>query len=388
MRKQLLACTAAGILAGGILFNAVSAKADGYPVFDYAASLWEGAFRKAFDQAMKDATSAVTNIGNIFDKGLNGLATQNANYSKASIGAQQQIADASNTVMARNARDLRNAQIRDEHVVTPQACASLDGGQMIAVSAGQSWKVGDGINAVTDRRNQGLPGTPAWSGQGQATQALNQLHLSRYCSQNEQTSGVCSNWDRDKENGDQKARSLLGSMSYADQDAVNTANDYARNLIEPVPPGALRGAQLATLGGQDASTRRRGYNAQISLANGVLNDIIGSHTSSVVLTSSQQQQAQAQGLASTTNASWFEAQDLEVNRRISDVGWHASLQGMPPKSVLVEIATELAMANYIAWQNYRITQQSAAVAAAQLAAMATANLKAAPPLPTPQMATQ
>ena len=388
MSKQLLACTAAGILAGGILFNAVPANADGYPVFDYAASIWQKAFKEAFDQAMKDATSAVTNIGNIFDKGLNGLATQNANYSKASIGAQQQIADASNTVMARNARDLRNAQIRDEHVVTPQACASLDGGQMIAVSAGQSWKVGDSINAVTDRRNQGLPGTPAWSGQGQATQALNQLHLSRYCSQNEQTSGVCNNWDRDKENGDQKVRSLLGSMSYADQDAVNTANDYARNLIEPVPPGALRGAQLATLAGQDASTRRRGYNAQISLANGVLNDIIGSHTSSVVLTSSQQQQAQAQGLASTTNASWFEAQDLEVNRRISDVGWHASLQGMPPKSVLVEIATELAMANYIAWQNYRIAQQSAAVAAAQLAAMATANLKAAPPLPTPQMATQ
>lgn len=169
---------------------------------------------------------------------------------------------------------------------------------------------------------------------------------------------------------------------------MNTANDYARNLIEPVPPGALRGAQLATLAGQDASAKRRGYNAQISLANGVLNDIIGSRTNSVILTTSQQQQAQAQGLTSTTNASWFEAQDLEVNRRISDVGWHASLQGMPPKSVLVEIATELAMANYIAWQNYRIAQQSAAVAAAQLAAMATANLKAAPPLPTPQMAAQ
>jgi len=193
-----------------------------------------------------------------------------------------------------------------------------------------------------------------------------------------------------KENSDQNSRSLLGDPSYVDQDAVNTANDYARNLIEPVPPGALRGAQLATLAGQDASAKRRGYSAQISLANGVLNDIIGSHTNSVILTPAQQQQAQAQGLTSTTNASWFEAQDLEVNRRISDIGWHAALQAMPPKSVLVEIATELAMGNYIAWQNYRMAQQSAAVAAAQLAATATAtaSLKAAPPLPTPQMAAQ
>jgi len=388
MRKQLLASTAAGILVGGILFNAAPAKADGYPVFDYAMNFAMGVFQKAFDKAMTGLSDAVTNIGNIFDKGITSLGTQNANYSKASISAQEQIADATNTVMARNARDIRNVQIRDEHVLSPQACASLDGGQAIAVSAGQSWKVGDSISAVTDRRNQGLPGATSWAGQGQAMQASNQLHLSRYCSQNEQTAGLCNDWNRVKENGDQKARSLLGSPSYTDQDAVNTANDYARNLIEPVPPGALRGAQLTTLAGQDASTKRRGYNAQISLANGVLNDIIGSHTNSVILTTAQQQQAQAQGLTSTTNASWFEAQDLEVNRRINDIGWHAALQAMPPKSVLVEIATELAMGNYIAWQNYRMAQQSAAVAAAQLAATATASLKAAPPLPTPQMAAQ
>lgn len=388
MRKQLLASTAAGILVGGILFNAAPAKADGYPVFDYAMNFAMGVFQKAFDKALSGLTDAVTNIGNVFDKGITGLGTQNANYSKASISAQEQIADATNTVMARNARDIRNAQIRDEHVLNPQACASLDGGQAVAVSAGQSWKVGDSISFITDKRSQGLPSTPAWAGQGQATQASNQLHLSRYCSQNEQAAGLCKNWDGAKENSDQKARSLLGMPSYADQDGVNAANDYARNLIEPVPPGALRGTQLSTLAGQDASAKRRGYNAQISLANGVLNDIIGSHTSSVVLTSAQQQQAQAQGLTSTTTASWFEAQDLEVNRRISDIGWHAALQAMPPKSVLVEIATELAMGNYIAWQNYRMAQQSAAVAAAQLAAMATASLKAAPPLPTPQIAAQ
>jgi hypothetical protein len=388
MRKQLLASTAAGILVGGILFNAAPAKADGYPVFDYAMNFAMGVFQKAFDKALSGLTDAVTNIGNIFDKGITGLGTQNANYSKASISAQEQIADATNSVMARNARDIRNAQIRDEHVLNPQACASLDGEQAIAVSAGQSWKVSNGISYVTDKRNQGRPSTPAWAGQGQAVAASNQLHLSRYCSQNEQSAGLCSNWSETKENVDQSSNSLLGNPSYIDQDSVNTANDYARNLIEPVPPGALRGTQLTTLAGQDASARRRGYNAQISLANGILNDIIGSHTKSVILTTAQQQQAQAQGLTSTTTASWFEAQDLEVNRRISDIGWHAALQAMPPKSVLVEIATELAMGNYIAWQNYRMVQQSAAVAAAQLAAMATASLKAAPPLPTPQMAAQ
>ncbi len=388
MRKQLLASTAAGILVGSVLFNAVPARAAGTPVIDVVVQFAIQTFQKAMASAMQDLTTAVTNVGDIFNKGIGALGTQNANYSKASISAQEQIADATNTVMARNARDIRNAQIRDEHVVTPQACASLDGGQLVAVSAGESWKVSNSISDITDKRTQGLPNTPAWQGQGQATQAMNQLHLSRYCSQNEKTAGLCNNWDKDKENNDQKSIELLGNPSYADQDAVNTANDYARNLIEPVPPGALRGAQLATLAGQDASARRRGYSAQISLANGVLNDIIGSHTNSVILTTAQQQQAKAQGLTSTTNASWFEAQDLEVNRRISDVGWHAALQGMPPKSVLVEIATELAMGNYIAWQNYRMAQQSAAVAAAQLAAMATANLKAAPPLPTPQIAAQ
>jgi len=228
MRKQLLASTAAGILVGGILFNAAPAKADGYPVFDYAMNFAMGVFQKAFDKAMTGLSDAVTNIGNIFDKGITSLGTQNANYSKASISAQEQIADATNTVMARNARDIRNVQIRDEHVLSPQACASLDGGQAIAVSAGQSWKVGDSISAVTDRRNQGLPGATSWAGQGQAMQASNQLHLSRYCSQNEQTAGLCNDWNRVKENGDQKARSLLGSPSYTDQDAVNTANDYAR----------------------------------------------------------------------------------------------------------------------------------------------------------------
>lgn len=388
MRKQLLTSTAAGVIAGAVIFNAAPARAAGYPVFDWAVQFAIQTAQKAMSNAITAVQNEITSVGNIFNTGIAALGTQNANYSKASISAQEQIADANNTIMARNARDLRNAQLRDEHVLTPQACISLDDGQSIAVSAGQSWRVSKGIDEQTDKRNQGQPGTPAWAGEGQALAAANRLHLSRYCSQNEQSAGLCSTVKA--ENADQSSENLLGSGSYADQDGINTANDYARTLIEPVPPGALRGAQLASVAGQDASARRRGYNAQISLANGVMNDIIASRTSSVVLTSTQKAQMTAQGITPTDTASWFMAEDLEVNRRISNVDWHASLQGMPPKSVLVEIATEMAMNNYIVWQNYRMAQQSAALLAAQLAATATSNLRStpAPAIPTPQMASQ
>ncbi len=142
------------------------------------------------------------------------------------------------------------------------------------------------------------------------------------------------------------------------------------------------------MAGQEAAAKRRGYNAQMSLANGVLNDVIASRTSSVVLTSGQKQQLQAQGLPAADTASWLQAQDLEVNRRVSSVAWHAGLQSMPQKSVLVEMASEQAMTNYILWQIFGILQKSGAVGAAQLAATATAGLHAAPPIPTPQMASQ
>ena len=86
--------------------------------------------------------------------------TQNANYAKAQIGAMEGIADATNTAMARFQRDMRNAQIRDEHVATPQACQALDGGQAITVAAGQSWRVSSAIEAVTDPRGEADPARP------------------------------------------------------------------------------------------------------------------------------------------------------------------------------------------------------------------------------------
>jgi hypothetical protein len=55
---------------------------------------------------------------------------------------------------------------------------------------------------------------------------------------------------------------------------------------------------------------------------------------------------------------------------------------------LIEMASEQAMTNYILWQVFGVLQRNGAVDAAQLAATATANFRAAPAIPTPQMASQ
>ena len=124
------------------------------------------------------------------------------------------------------AKDLRNAALRDQHTLNPQACVALNSGQAITVGAGQAWKVRQALGAVTDRRGEAGPGTPAYAGQGQAVAAITQLHQSRYCSQNEAAAGLCAT-DPAKENLDQRSNSLLGVPSYDGQDGVNAANDYA-----------------------------------------------------------------------------------------------------------------------------------------------------------------
>src|SRR5215218_2127696 len=53
-------------------------------------------------------------------------ATQSANYVKGLMAGIQRTTDASNIANARFQRDVRNAQIRDEHIPTPAACEALD----------------------------------------------------------------------------------------------------------------------------------------------------------------------------------------------------------------------------------------------------------------------
>ena len=200
-------------------------------------------------QTMENAVvNKFTDIGNLIGNQLTAGFTQQSNYTKAAVGAQEQIADASNTAMATYQKDIRNAQLRDEHTMSPEACTALNMGQAITVSAGQSWRVGQALGAVTDPRGEAGPGTPANAGQGQAAAAITQLHLSRYCSQNEASAGLCT-VNAPRENLDQRASSLFGAPNYAGQDGVDAANDYATSLIQPVPPAAARGDALTSVAG-------------------------------------------------------------------------------------------------------------------------------------------
>lgn len=387
MRQSLLATsTAAGIVLGGVLFNAAPAFAE-WPTFDAITHFLLTQAQNAITNSITKLEDKFTNIGNLLSDKLTDGFTQTANYAKAQVGAYQQITDASNIAMSTYQRDLRNAGLRDEHTLSPQACVALNMGQTITVSAGQSWRVRTAIGQVTDRRGEAGPGTPAYAGQGQAAAAITQLHLSRYCSQNEANAGLCT-VNVARENLDQRASSLMGVPAYAGQDGVNAANDYATNLVQPIVPAASRGDALTSVAGQDAEARRRGYNAKMSLARDVVNDVIASRTESVTLTAEQKQQQADQGLTPTEKSSWFGALELDVNRRASNVAYAAALQAMLPASVLREIASELAQTNTLLLANLKVGQQNAVLNAATLATAAEAERKPTPSMPSPQMASQ
>lgn len=392
MRKRLLSgCAAVVLLAAVPVIEPVPAWAadvvtdpGSYTVIGLLQSAVTGAIQSMMSNIVSSVTGLQTSLTNLLTQGF----TQEANYSKAQIGAQQQIADASNEANAEFQRNIRNAQVRDQHVLSPQACISLDSQQSMTAASAQASKVSVAISQVMDSRTQARPNTPAWEGQGKAMAAITQLHLSRYCDEDEQQAGLCTAPTAAMINADQESTSLFAQETYADQTAVNAANDFATNLIQPVVPAAIRGDALTSVAGQDAESHRRGYNAQMSLARGVLNDVIASRAGSVQLTAAQQTQLQAEGLPASQTGSWYEATDLEVNRHLSSTDWAASLQYMPEKSVLVEVANELALGNYIAWQSYRQTQQVATVEAALLADQAQEGLKPQMSMPSPQMAAQ
>src|SRR5208283_3574511 len=225
-RASLLTSTTLGALLGAAVFGAGPALSQvaGAPVTDWI-SIGISQAMQAIQNTMSSTLTAITG-----QLGANGpLAilltqgfTQNANYSKAQVSAQQQIADATNLSMTRVQRDFRNAAIRDEHVVNSQHCAHIDNGTTITVGAGQSWKVATSIQGVGDQRGEALQGQPAYYGSSQAIEAINQLHLARYCSADEAAAGLCSTSQRP--NADQRASSLFGTGTYDGQDGVNAAN--------------------------------------------------------------------------------------------------------------------------------------------------------------------
>ncbi len=393
MRTNLLRTTAL-IIAGGILLNAAPARAD-WPTFDAITHFLITQMQNAVTNAVTKVENAVTNIGNLIsDKILNldtdltdvisrGF-TQQSNYQKAAVGAQMQITDASNAAMARVNRDTRNAQIVSEHTPSPMQCLTLDAGQAGVSASVAAVAVAKSIGLITDNRGEALSGQPAFYGQAQAVQAINYLHWSRYCSQTEADAGLCATTALP--NADQHAWNLFGDGNLVDQDGINAANDYATNLVQPIVPAALRADQLASVTGQDAAARRRSYNARMSLARGVLNYAIGVQAPTVTLSPAQKQQLTNEGLPVVDQGSWLQAVTLEVDRRFSGVEWAAALQTMPPATVQREIATQLALSNYLALQNYRIGLWQAAIAATQVAQSEEMNFRSTVAMPTPNMA--
>ncbi len=401
-RKTLLATTL-GIALGGVIFGAAPALAQ-LATIDVASIATEikslaqetgildvlNAMNTVENTVSSTMKSINTAIGNTTYGDTNTLLregfTQEANYAKGQVGAQEQITDASNTAMARFQRDIRNSEIRDQQTPNVQNCTALDSGQVVTAAALQGWRTGQTIESVMDPRGEALAGTPAYYGTGQAMEAAGQVHLSRYCSSTDAAAGLCTEAAVAMQNADQRASSLFGTDNLIDQDGINAANDFGTNLIQPIVPAALRMDQLTSISGQDAAAHRREYNARMSLARSVIDLAIGQQTPGVALTVQQQQLLTNEGLPVPASGSWLQALSLEATRRISDVTWAAGLQAMPPASVEREIATELALSNYLAMQNYRVTLLNATIAATQLSATEETSFRPATAMPSPSMA--
>jgi hypothetical protein len=399
MRKLThFAATAIGMAIGGVMFNATPAQAD-LPTIDATVLAAVNAVKgvlsdiNGYIQDVKDFLSATGPIASLLGDNTFGTVeqllqqgfTQTANYQKASVGALEQIFDASNTANARFKRDVRNAQIRDEQTPSPTACTALDGGVGTQAAAVQAFAVAAAIAKIHDLRGQAGPNMPSHYGQAQAVASMSQQHLSYYCDANDVAAGLCGTLSSIPD-ADQQLSSLFGAGTYADQNAVNTAKDYAINLIQPIAPAALRGDQLNSAAGQDAAVRRRSYNARMSLAQSFVDQEIGMQTPSVPLSALQQQYLTNIGLPSQTNGSWLQVLQIESERRISDVTWAATLQSMPPASVEREIAIELALSNYLQFQIFKAGLQHTTISATQLAQTVERDFQPTVRMPAPSMA--
>lgn len=388
IRSRFRTALAAAILATTSL-TAAPAWAD-LPVTD---PISDGIF-KAMQNALQ---TAVTSVGNQLQKAMTDITdptslssiltngfNQNANYAKAQVGAQQGIADASNTAMAQYQLQLRDVSIRDQQTLSPQQCVGADNGQVIVVAGGQGWKTAQSIEAVTDARGEALINTPGYYGAGQASAANSRLHLSRYCDTTDQSAGLnCT--PGTSADADQHADSLFGNDNLSDVNGVNAANDFGTELIQPIVPAAIRGDELTSINGQDAMVRRRSYNARMSLARSVINYAIGIQSPAVVLTPQQQEEMQNMGITVPAAGSWLQAISLEVNRRISDATYLAGLQSMPPASVEREIATEMAQSNYLAFENFRLGLLRATIEATLLANGVEKNFPTTTEMPSPSI---
>jgi hypothetical protein len=396
-RTSLYASTALGIVVGAVLINAIPAYAD-LPTIDIGSITQLTMIKSVLDtvsSTINDVKSYANSIfGAIGDNTFGTVQqllqegfTQNANYSKAQISAARDIADGQNTAMAGFHLQVRQAQIRDEHTVSPNACVALDGGVSTAVAAVQAYSVAYSIQQIHTQRGQAQPGMPSYYGQAQAVASMAQQHLGRYCDQKDVDAGLCSSVSSNPD-GDSNYGSFFVSGTYADQTALNAAKDYATNLIQPVAPAALRGNQLSSIEGQDAAVRRRGYDARMSLAFSVVDEQIGMQSQAVPITAQQSTYLINMGLTppSGGNISWFQSLQIEAERRVSDVNWAATLHAEPPAAVERENAQQLALSNFLQFQNFHQSLKTNALLAAILAETTDRNFLPISHLPVPSVA--
>jgi hypothetical protein len=85
------------------------------------------------------------------------------------------------------------------------------------------------------------------------------------------------------------------------------------------------------------------------------------------------------------NISWFQALQIEAERRVSDVGWAATLHEEPPVAVEREIAQELALTNYLAFQNFKLGLQHVDISASLLAEQTGRDFVPITTIPTPSI---
>jgi hypothetical protein len=371
------------LLGGCILFGTprpAYALFDSVPIVQAIVTM-QGVLNSTMTAFQNMVNLALGNINGALGSGF----TQLSNYMKAQVGAQQQIADANNMINAQLARNVRNAQVMDQHAVNRQDCLNLESGQAGVVAAHNSGQVAAALDQAKDDRTRAAKGTPSWVGAGQAEQAINRHHQARYCDDAEVEAGICTQSTPAEADADQAADSLLLPPVYLNQAAIDQANDYTVSLIQPVAPAALRGSALTSTAGMASLPARRGYNAAISLAQNIADDVESTRAGTVSLTAAQQAEATREGITNTWTGSLYEATDLEVNRKYSSTDWQADLQAMPgPKSVLVQIALLDAQRNWILWQQYKLDQKRALAEATQLSIAAEHRIGGISPMPVPE----
>ncbi|MBS0965826.1 hypothetical protein JK165_06925 [Acetobacter okinawensis] len=333
------------------------------------------AAQSALSTATNTAKEVLNNTLGGIDGDLGKGFGQLTNYLKGQVGAQQQIADANNMVQAELAKEVRHAEIQDLHAVNRQDCLNLEGGQAQIVAARQSSDVALALDVAKGARTRAEKGTPSWEGSGQASQANNNAHFSKYCDDAEADAGLCKLPDATMKGADQAATSMFTPPVYHGQDAIDRANAYGVTLIEPVAPAAQRGSAITSTAGQQQLPFRRSYNAALHLAHMIVDHVLSQRAETITLSAAQKAEAQREGLTVTDQGSSWEATELEINRKYSGTDWQADLQAMSSdKSVLIQIALLDAQRNWLLWNAYKLQEMTAVADAKRLAIEADAAL--------------